>query len=220
MGNIKKIFLIILLLTISYNAYAQEKHFIEISISDTLILAPLKFIYQISISDKSTYYPLQDTVSEEPITFSDIEKILDAENFTNREYSSNYSITTYSAEIENLLVYLNSKTELKRLYDVLKKNKGVTGKIISVEHESYEPYYTRLFERMYKKALTEATKMAEVTGNETSRLISVTETKAETENFFNTIMEYYKEYPLDFFNSNPDLSKTYIKKLLFRFELK
>lgn len=220
MKSLNSKFFLILFLLLSISLFAQEQHFIQIVVSDTVTLKPIKFTYKITSENQYNYTYGKDTSKSVKINLQDIYDKLGKENFSERTFFNGYSVLSYGKDNEAILVTVSSRSELERLYEFVKDIKGASGKISNVEFESPDQYIELLFERMYDKAKTQAAILAGKTGNEIGKVINVSEVKSQ----WDGLMEYYsqleKNLSIEFFMANNDFGKTYSRNLQFTFELK
>lgn len=218
MKNISKKLIIIFLFFAAANILSQEQHYIQIIVSDTVILKPLQFTYKISESSY-TYNPI-DTQIAEKVSLSEVNEKLEKENFTERVKFNDFSISGYSKTDGEILVTINSLAELQRLYILLKDINGIMGKISNIQYESPEVYTDRLFGKMFQKAKKQAEMMAGATGNQLGGVTNVSEVKGQWDSIFDMYAQFEREMPTEFLRSNPDFGKTYYRNFQFTFELK
>ena len=228
-----KISLFLVLTFLSLLSLAQKQRFVEIIISDTLTLQAKQFTYQINIGEQMSFMgltiPIPQTEKDSASlpALSDIEKNLEKNHFSYTINNENdYSISKSSQNPPTLLLTLTSKTELDRLFNLLKSMQGISGKIIHVEYESPVLFYNEIFNRLFSKAQAEASALAHVTGNETGKLLNITEIKEQQpEPYMDSYMELLKPLlksfsAVDVFGQNNNLTKKYERKMQFKFELK
>jgi hypothetical protein len=96
----------------------------------------------------------------------------------------------------------------------------VYGNLKSVEYESPDPYYNAMFKSLYTKAVNEAGVLAKMTGGSISKVISITEIK-EPDNYYDEMLKIFSKSKIFswLMNSNGIMTKNYIRKFTFRFEL-
>jgi len=224
MKTIIKLSLIYFLFQFSFVS-AQELRYIDIVVSDTVILQPISYTYQISVGDSYNIYDIdyyqKDSTKIVPPEISDIEKDLKKDNFTyTNAVQNDYSLSKSRKESSVLLVTLKNKHELDRLIKLLNPIKGVSGKITDIKLESPEKYYPEMFKRLYDKAVAQATLLATVSGNQIGRMLNASEVKCEWEGLFDKVNQLSKKNPYESWFMQADLFSQYIRKLEFRFELK
>jgi len=220
MKSLNNKFFLILFLLLSISLFAQEQHYIQIVVSDTVTLKPIKFTYKITAENQYNYTYGKDTSKSVKINLQDIYDKLGKENFSERTFFNGYSVLSYGKDNEAILVTVSSRSELERLYEFVKDIKGASGKISNIEFEAPDQYIDLLFEHMYNKAKTQAGILAGKTGNEIGKVINVSEVKNQWEG----LMDYYgqieKNLSIEFLTVNNDFGKTYMRNLQFTFELK
>lgn len=217
---------------------AQATSFIEITVEDTMKLKAINIKYLISESPYSTNYTYDanDTKKEEnkrapQSVLGDIEKILKTNKYNYSKYTEtkNYKISSsedYGYDYgltkngnPGWLVEVKTTQELEDLYNLLKDQKGITGKIIDVQMESKDTYLELSMTRLYNKAKKEAELLASLTGLKLGKVISVSEL---TSNNSYSMMDWYKDilsfgkYDEGLFGK--DLTSVYSRKLTFKFE--
>ena len=224
MKTIIKLSLIYFLFQFSFVS-AQELRYIDIIVSDTVLLQPISYTYQISVGDSYNIYDIdyyqKDSIKFVPPEISDIEKDLKKDNFayTNAE-ENDYSLSKSRKENSVLLVTVKNKHDLDRLLKLLSPIKGVSGKITDIKLESPEKYFPEMFKHLYNKAVEQATSLATVSGNQIGRMLSASEVKCEWEGLFDKVNQLSKKNPYESWFMQADLFSQYIRKLEFRFELK
>lgn len=223
--------LILSTLCILFTAYSfsQDKRFIEIIVSDTVTLHYTQIKYEVRSGESADLLGMkfpdysfdeEDKEEEKPApTNEEIMQLLDRANFT-YSISVQDKYTVSESEIEPaIIVSLKNEAELKKLTSLLKSQDGISGKISHVEFEPITKYHDSLFKDLYSQALTQATKMANITNNGVGQLLSVSYAKNE----FESIMDYYKEFmermPLSMFGSGDLTTKNEELKMIFKFEL-
>jgi len=226
----RKINLLFIFTFLTLISIAQEQRFIEIIVSDTMTLQSKQITYQINIGEQMSFLGITIPQTEKDSTslpsLSDIQSTLTKKHFAYTVNNVNdYSISKNSQAHPSIILTLNSKNELDRLFNLLKSMQGITGKIIHVEYESPALYHDELFKRLYSKAQIEASSLADSTGNETGKLINITEVKEQqAESNMDTYMEWMKQlsksFSADLSGQNNNLTKKYERKFQFKFELK
>jgi len=219
--------LLFLMGSVYVNAQNNNK-FIEIMATDSIELKPVAFVYQVSSGPDLSMFPVKmDKTDNEPyVSLSTIKKVLDKNNFTyEAKGKENYTIGGDKTPDSVLLITLNSDTELKRLYKALVNVKSISGKISDVKFESISAYKPDMYQRLYTKALTDATTLAKVSGNSVGQLISVQEPQQGAD-FFSGYQQMLQKMtgPNNFLSQllglETGLTQKIETKLLFRFELK
>jgi hypothetical protein len=226
MKTLVSIFSIFFILILASEANAQNK-FIEILSSDTVELRAVSLVYQVTPGQGANMFPMKtDRDENEPVlSVSNIKRLLDKNTFVYQvKGTSNYSIPGQDHD-SSVLVTLNSAEELNRLFKVLSNVKGISGKVADVKYESNSAYKAGIYQRLYTKALADATLLAKVSNNTVGQLISVQEPQQAAD-----MVSGYQEMFQKMFGNNPMFSQMFgieanltqktEKKLLFKFELK
>ena len=217
-----KLFMAIILFILTKPSFSQDNKFIEISASDTIELKPVAFTYQIGFKQKIDYMGYSaslsgsDTIPSPPIIV--IVNLLKTNKFIYEISNQNdYTITNSSSIDTIILVTLNSEKELKRLTKALISFKGISGKIKETKYESLSLYNKELFKSLYSRALSDATIIANASGNSVGKLISVGEIKESSTDYLSNYADLLKEIP--FYKNQDNLNKKIIKKLFFKFQM-
>lgn len=228
----KPIALLLILFAVIANTYSQTSNFVEITVQDTVNLKPVKIEYLITEGSTDYTYDYENNKKEENKyanngKLASVEKILNSNKFSFSQYSGSknykigdlYNYDLYGKSGSGLLVQLNSVKELENLYNLLKDQKGINGKILDISFESSDNYIETLFKRMHAKALKEAQLLGTLTGVKIGKVISVTE-KTSDESY--SIMNWYQDlltlgkYEDGMFGK--ELTKVYTRKMTFKFE--
>lgn len=213
-------------------ATAQEKRFVEVTVSDTVTLKFTKMIYELSVGNKYNYLgmdiPMDENGTVTPdatptTTVSNITMVLDKEKLPYTLSSEkNYSITSSSNKSEpNVLVAVTSEKELKKIYSMFKSQSGITGKISTTDYEPITKYNEVLYIRLFAKAALEASQLATAAGGTTGQLISVSEKKqSESSSFMDIYSEALKGAAFFGGNAGDQTQRTETVTKTFKFELK
>jgi hypothetical protein len=216
MKNLKIVYFSILIF--ASGLFAQNTRFIQVSVSDTVSLKPVSFIYQISEEEKYNYTGVGDTQNSVTTTISEVNEILERESFNDRISRNKY---TFSGSIKpgvSIFITVGTEAELEKLYKIVIQLKGIEGKLVKVNYESPEKFHSRMYENMYNKAIHEASEIASQSGNSIGRLLDVSEVNSMWSGY-EDFAEEYKGLGLDWLNPGIDFSKQYIRRLQFRFEM-
>lgn len=216
----------ITILIFSFNSNAQNK-FIELLATDSIELKAVAFVYQVNSGTELNLFSIKiDKQDNEPVlSLTNIKRLMDKNNFTYEAKGKGGYTIPEKASDSSVFVTLNSSEELNRLFKVLANVKGISGKITDIKYESISPYKMEIYQRLYTKALNDATILAKISGNTIGQLISVREPQ-QTIDFFTGYQQMFQKV----FDNNPMFSQMFgietnltqktEKKLLFRFELK
>jgi hypothetical protein len=158
----KKAYFIFLfgILLITNASYSQDKRFIEITCSDTVLLKPTSFVYQISLGEQMEFMGIK--IPQKSGEAADAPPIFEIENLLKKGQFSytvsddnNYSISaTKSSPV--IYVQLKNETELKKLYETLKDKQGITGKVKEAAHEPVSMQYDKIYKKLYASAMAQA----------------------------------------------------------------
>ena len=218
--------LLALSLTISQQLSAQNDRYIEIGETDTVRLKPLQFTYQIRTDNDPMYFgrPRKGDSTRSIVPLAYLEDLLTKNKFVfTVEDKSYYTIIPDRKTDSVITLNLNSESELRRLYGLLTKVQGISGKIIDAKFESPASYQNEMYGHLYAKALRDANDLAKISGNSIGRLISVHEPQLD---FLSGIMDSYKRSVgttglfAGMLGNGPGMSQQTEKALVFKFELK
>lgn len=213
------------LLLIPVLSFAQESRFIELTVSDTVVLKSTGYTYQIDIGQQIEFmgmkFPQENNNEDIPAT--SITEVINTIEKGNFHYSlsteRDYSISSTSSQ-PSILVNVKSEKELKSLVELLKQQPGISGKIKEAEYESFSSFQSQIFKELYEKALAQATLMANISGNSIGRLLSISEVKGNTDSYLDLYKQALKIMPTGMFGSTDFSEKKEEIKLTFKFELK
>jgi len=223
-------FLVVLgVLCVSGTVISQNERYVEVVSIDTLVLKPVKFHYQITISKLSTeidvYGDLMDSQDPEKYTegktLFEIATLLKKEKFDFSIGESKKSPLSYNKPDSSIVAVLEGEQELNRIKLLISDENGAEGAIIDVEYESPAKYQEGSYRRLYSRALNQATSLAKITKNEIGDIISISEFNS---NDSNSWMDLYKgimeEAAFGLFGQSKEDGKSEIVKMIFRFELR
>ena len=218
--------IISVLLFISQFSYSQDSRFIQLTVSDSVVLRTTGIVYEITPGNqmqlmgmKIPQFGMMDT-TKPTISAEDITSWLDKGKFTYKvSGSSDYSISAQAAQ-PGILVMLKNENELKSLYKLLSAKQGITGKIKEISYEPLSKYYNDLYKRLYAKAMAQANMLAGITGNSVGKLISVSDVKNELDSILDWYKDLMKKMPIDLFGTPQISAKTEEVRMTFKFELK
>jgi hypothetical protein len=218
--------LLLILILLSTATKAQEKRYVETIVTDTVMLKPVQFKYEISSGDVANpydiYTPKDENETSNATSINDVELALKKEKFSyTMKDENNFTIVKSGKDKPSIVVTLKSMEELAQLYKLLSVYKGISGKIISSDYESPSVYYNVMFKRLYDKAFSEATMLAKISGNEIDKMASATEIVEQGNSYMDWIFEMAKfSSSGDLFGGSGGLYKVYTRKFSFRFDLK
>jgi len=218
-------FFLLASLTIAQQLAAQNSKYIEINASDTIILKPIEFTYEISLGGRSFPFNLKvEDTSQQTISLIEIENLLTKNKFLYEvKDNSNYSISPNRKPDSIIALILNSESELKRLYKILIKIQGISGRITDKKFESLSNYKDEIYTQLFLRASQEANDLAKISGHSIGQLISVHELQADP---FSGYLDSFKEMftKNDMFSGvfgyQIDINQRIEKKLVFKFEMK
>ncbi|MBR8537796.1 hypothetical protein KDU71_19650 [Carboxylicivirga sediminis] len=224
MRKIQILFVLFVLILIQFKSLAQETKYIEVISSETFILKPKSFIYQISFGQQMEFMgmniPMNNDTDIPQASFTDIENMIKSEQFkyiVNDDNDFSISIQTKHPTIE---VELDNLKDLKRLYNKLKHEKGISGKIMNVNYESESLSQDEKFNLLYSKALKQAQQLALVSGNTVGQLFNISEIINESDSQMELYKTMMKNMPLGLLGSQNTLNKEIQRQFMFKFELK
>jgi hypothetical protein len=213
------------LILISLVSFAQESRFIELTVSDTVVLKSIGYTYQIDIGQQFEFMGLkipQDNNDQDKPTTS-ITEVTDLLKKGNFPYSlsseKNYSLSGSSTQ-PSILIDVTTENELKSLTDLLKQQPGISGKIKEVKYESMSKYHDQIYNNLYVKALRQATLLANISGNSIGALLSISEAKSSTNDYLDMYNQILKIMPVKMQVETNVFEKSEEIKMVFKFELK
>lgn len=192
-----KTLLSILLLTTTF-CFSQTG-FIEIEVRDTIKMKPIKFEYNVQISD-SKFLKFNDKgmISQDSSKIKMKEKYKELGTFLkNKKYkiqpnnNANYQIHEYVGFWKyGYVVTLEQTSELQKLTSELKELDYITGSLGKMEFENVEAEEERLFKKLLDKARKKATTIAKLSGQKLGKIIEVKEVK-EVDNITYNVLDIY-----------------------------
>jgi hypothetical protein len=213
------------LILISLVSFAQESRFIELTVSDTVVLKSIGYTYQIDIGQQFEFMGLkipQDNNDQDKPTTSITEDtdLLKKGNFPySLSSEKNYSLSGSSTQ-PSILIDVTTENELKSLTDLLKQQPGISGKIKEVKYESMSKYHDQIYNNLYVKALRQATLLANISGNSIGALLSISEAKSSTNDYLDMYNQILKIMPVKMQVETNVFEKSEEIKMVFKFELK
>ena len=224
-----RIYVIICFSILANIALAQEKRSIEIMATDTESLKPLKYIYNIEMSDPTSNnmydYNLKnkeenrDSINIKNATTAEVIVLLKKNKFNySLTEKKGFELSVYYKTGDCISVTMDSVSELQKLYAILKPLKGVKGEMSDVKYESITPYTTKIYQNLYKNALAKASILAKSTGGTLGQLLSVEIPKNPLGDF----AELYDQFAvkLKLTQDQTNFKKEVITKMIYKFELK
>lgn len=186
----KKILYLILLLT---NIGFAQNGFIEIKVKDSIRLKPVKFEYNVQISESKFLSSDKDLAkSKMQEKYEQLELFL-----RNRKYkirplnNSEFQIHDYVGFWKyGFAVELSNSKELENLTTELKKLDFIKASIGEIEYENPELSEKKLFSKLLKKAKEKGKMIAELTGQKLGNIIELKESK-ESDNLNVNITDIY-----------------------------
>jgi hypothetical protein len=200
---------------------AQVSRTITLSVSDTVLLEPIRIIYLIEAGDKEKFMGMKLPMGDEPEASASLDELLKGlkkEKFNAAwaevdDFDLNRSTATYKA----LKVELLNKIELIRLIEFLKTVKGVSGSIHRMDHEPFAKYQDNFFASLIDKARSQAMAIARATDSTLGKIISVTE--APSADGYGQMMEQMMKNPVfkSVYGARSGLSRQYVRTLMVQF---
>jgi hypothetical protein len=162
------------------------------------------------------------TTDDSAVPMSAIQRILVQNNFAPKPAGGS-AFRLPNASDSAISIQLTSEAELERLYSVLKKIPGITGRVSNAKFESIDAYKSAAFQRLYERARYDAQLLAGISDGSIGKLISVQELSSNSmadmmADYSKTMMK--SEVFSGLFGAENPLIRTVERKLLFRFELK
>lgn len=217
-------FILFTLILFSYSSYAQEPRYVELEVSDTVALHATKFIYEISFGQQTEFMGMRiplDEKNSKSASMADVKDLtgkLDSEKFDYSLSSARDYTITDSPLLPSVYVNLDTENELKRLYNLLKDEKGIVGKIKDIVYEPIDKYQQVIYQDLYEKARRQATIIAGMSGNSIGYLNSATNVNNQNQ-YMDLYEEAFKNMPLPFNTSDKTDVKEKVVKMVFRFAI-
>ena len=192
----RTILYLVLLIT---NFGIAQNGFIEIEIKDSLRIKPIKFEYDVQISEsKFSSYEENALIVKDSAKIKMQEKYQELELFLkNRKYkirplnNSEFQIHDFAGFWKyGFAVELQTSKELEKLTTELKTLDFINGSVGEIEFGDYELYEKKLFAKILEKSKIKGQMIAELTGQKLGRIIEFREGK-EAENVSINIRDIY-----------------------------
>ncbi len=214
----------ILLICVSTNLHGQEPKFIEITTADTIVLNPVKIIYEINLGMQDNWMGLAidgtDASDIEQPEKKDIEDILQNKRFKYTISEGNGFMLSAGDQNVSYLIELENVSELKNLLSIMNGLYGLTGGIKEVLYEPSDAYYKTVYTSLYTKAKEQASILAEISGTTLGGLISATDIPDSTDSYLKMMETLYEQAPFSFFQYKSDVTSEIVYQMRFRFEIK
>lgn len=207
-----------------------QSPFIEVNITDTLVLEPTSIVYRVSSGSSSTFMgmrmPYDDTESAAPQQDLNTVLLLLKKNKFNveEEAPTDYTIgntgmgTKAGKPAASLLVTVHSEAELRRCVELLSGLEGISGSVATVRHASMESQLPAFHKAVLAQARTEAQAIAKASDLELGRVISVQERPSGgTDNYMDMMRDMMKR-GVEAFNPSEAIRKLVVKTMVVRFE--
>lgn len=208
----------------------SQSPFIEVMVTDTLVLEPTSIVYRVSSGTSSTFMgirmPYDDTESAVPKQDLNTVLLLLKKNKFNveEEAPTDYTIgntgmgTKASKPTASLLVTMHSEAELRRCVELLSGLEGISGSVATVRHASVESQLPAFHKAVLAQARTEAQAIAKASDLELGRVISVQERPSGgTDNYMDMMRDMMKR-GVEAFNASEAIRKLVVKTMVVRFE--
>ncbi|MET2986129.1 SIMPL domain-containing protein [Aureibaculum conchae] len=192
-----KILLSILLLTSSL--CISQTGFIEIEVRDTIQLKPIKFEYNVQISDsKFLRFNEKGGVSKDSSKVLLKEKYKELGTFLkNKKYeirpstNANYQIHDYIGFWKyGYVITLEQASDLQKLTSELKELDYITGSLGQMEYANEEKAEERLFKKLLDKARKKASTIAKLSDLKLGKIIEFHEVR-EVDNMAYNMLDMY-----------------------------
>lgn len=215
---------VVMAVLFSVSAFAQvSTRFIEVIESDSIWAEPASAVYEISFGGADSRnimnmfgLPGDDTISQSVV--SGIEAQLVAGNFRIRKTEKDFSVAKGSGK-KSIQIDITSKAELERLYNWVKTQSGLSGKIVSV-YADRDKLNNALYQKLYAQAKARAAILAKYAEGQPGKLISATEMADTVGDSYESVKELWKNMAPGLLNTDTGYNLVYQKKIQFRFELK
>ena len=192
----KKLFLLLF----ANACFAQG--FIEVEVRDTIVLKPVSYIYEISISDRMNYE--EDYADNGPIDqlkrkaekknemikkTSELESYLKKKGYT-FEPSKDYEVQNLFGmpKTKSYKVTLKTPEALEKLSQEVEEMDQYSGSLADVNYGDTSQLENKLLEKLIKRAKNKAAAIAAATNQKLGTIIEFKELK-QSENFNTTFME-------------------------------
>ena len=177
----------------------SQSGFIEIEVKDSIRIKPIKFEYDVQISEsKFTRYDENGTVGLDSSKIKMQKKYKELELFLkNKKYkirplnNAEFQIHDFAGFWKlGFAVELQTSKELEKLTTELKTLDFITGSIGEIEYGNTDSYEKRLFSKILEKAKIKGQMIAGLTGQKLGEIIELKEGK-EFENISVNIRDIY-----------------------------
>ncbi|HEX2618212.1 MAG TPA: hypothetical protein VHL57_11765, partial [Flavobacteriales bacterium] len=141
-------FSLVLLSLIATSVLAQSPRYIELAVSDTILLAPTAITYEVSTGDGEGFRHMRmpsfdeeaDTVPT--VSLDDTMAKLKAAKFNATwQEEDGYKLEKDERGERKIQIVVTDRKEMDRLLALLRPIQGISGSIQAVEHESPEKYH-------------------------------------------------------------------------------
>jgi hypothetical protein len=224
-----------LLLALFFTNLCLAQGFIEVEVRDTLMMKPIAFVYEVSLSEQydhaSEVMAALDSGNDGEIDaakekndkknartrkFSELEQFLIKNKYA-FEPSKNYDINSYmyGSFQKSYLVKVKTPQALDKLTEDIEKMEHFSGAISNIDYGNPEALEAKLMDKLLKKAKTKATMISGMTNQKLGAITEFRELKA-SDNLNYTVVDLIlstrKKNTRDFFKQTLDgeLSKTVI----------
>lgn len=190
--------LLCLILLITHFGFTQSG-FIEIEVKDSIRIKPIKFEYDVQISEsKFMSYDSNGAVNIDSMKikmqqkYKELETFLKSKTYTIRPLNNTeFQIHDYAGFWKlGFAVELQSSTALEKLTTELKTLDYITGSVGEIEYGAMELDEERLFAKILAKAKIKAQMVAKLTGQKLGPIIELRES-TEAENISVNIKDIY-----------------------------
>lgn len=222
----------LLLLCASFTAKSQTQRTVEVIISDTLNLKATSFEYKISAGneDMGMFGALASAMGKDggdqgknDLLIDSVEQLLKANHYNFTMNAENKYALGHSGKPSAVIVKLSSEAELEGLCKKLTKLHGLNGTVQNVNYEKPDQYLSGMFARLYSSATREAGEWAKNSGGSLGKVLNITEIKSMSDApgpYESMMSEMMKKPPFSaIYESSVGFTKTYSRKMSFRFEL-
>jgi hypothetical protein len=222
--TILRYLLFVPVLTCFFSAPAQER-FIDIPVSDTVVLKTTGITYVISSGDQIEFMGMripqgnmQETSGQYSV--SEITALLEKDKYR-YTLSTDHTFTISASETKpQIIVTLRNEQELQKLVRMLRSQRGISGRISELTHEPITRHHESLYKRAYARAHLQASLIAAAAGGTVGKVISVTQPSGGGSDAMDMYKQILKNASMAASDDASVSGKKEVVQLVFRFELK
>ncbi len=207
---------------------AKGTAYFDVVVSDTVQLRAVSFTYKISAGMSAASEGAgMFAAMMRGLDTSDTQQSMEALRRMLRDNAYAYTedisdkYNSKSPSVKAVYVTVTSEPQLVLLRDRVARIEGVSGTLYGVDYESPDKYFELLFRRLYDKAQQQAKLMAWVAGQTSYHISSATETPEPSNSYEDMLGMMTKKMPMMglLLDGNTRLTKTYTRRMTFRYEM-